>query len=67
LDKSGSSNDKNRVRGVGDWCVISVDGIILRAKLVHKSRGKYAIIDDAKEGKYIDLIVDASDIIQVEK
>jgi hypothetical protein len=47
--------------------VISVDGIILRAKLVHKSRGKYAIIDDAKEGKYIDLIVDASDIIQVEK
>lgn len=59
-------NNDNRVRG-GDWCVVSVDGVILRAKLVHKSRGKYAIVDDTKEGKYIDSTVDASDIIHVEK
>ena len=61
-----NNNNKSRVRE-GDWCVVSVDGIVLRAKLIHKSRGKYTIVDDVKEGKYIDSIVDASDIIQVEK
>jgi hypothetical protein len=34
-------------------------------QLVHKSRGKYTIVDDATEGKYLDSTVNASDIIQV--
>ena len=51
----------------GDWAIISIDGVITRAKIMHKSRGKYKIIDDTKNGMYIEKIVDASDIIQVEK
>ena len=48
----------------GDWCIISFDGGIVRAKLIHKSRGRFRIVDDNKDGKYIDRIVDAGDIIQ---
>ena len=51
----------------GDWAVISIDGAITRAKIIHKSRGRYAIIEDSKDGKYVNRIIDAGDIIQVEK
>jgi hypothetical protein len=50
-----------------DWCIISLDGIIIRARIIHKSRGKYKIVEDTKNGIYVDKTVDASDIIQVEK
>ena len=51
----------------GDWAIISIDGAITRAKIVHKSRGRYVIVEDSKEGKYINRVIDAGDIIQVEK
>lgn len=51
----------------GDWAIISIDGVVTRAKIVHKSRGKYRIVEDSKGGKYIDRTIDAGDIIQVEK
>jgi hypothetical protein len=51
----------------GDWCIVSLDRTIIRAKIIHKSRGKYKIVEDTKNGIYVDKIVDASDIIQVEK
>ena len=51
----------------GDWAIISIDNVITRVKIVHKSRGKYIIVEDSKEGKYVNRIVDASDVIQVEK
>jgi hypothetical protein len=51
----------------GDWCIISFDGGIVRAKLIHKSRGRFRIVDDNKDGKHIGRIVNAGDIIQVEK
>ena len=54
-------DDKN-----GTWCVVSVDGAILRAKVVHKNRGKFRIVEDVQHGKYVDKTVDASDILQVE-
>ncbi|HEX5976747.1 MAG TPA: hypothetical protein VFY68_05695 [Nitrososphaeraceae archaeon] len=50
-----------------DWCIISLDGTIIRARIIHKSRGKYKIVEDTKNGIYVDKTVDASDIIQVEK
>ena len=62
--KNDNNDNNNRE---GDWCVVSVDRVILRAKLVHKGRGRFRIVDDNKDGKYIDWIADASDIIQVEK
>jgi hypothetical protein len=51
----------------GDWCIVSLDGTITRVKITHKSRGKYKVLEDTKNGIYIDKLVDASDIIQVEK
>jgi len=36
-----------------DWAIISIDGVITRAKIMHKSRGKYIIVEDSKDGKYI--------------
>ena len=31
----------------GDWAIIHIDGVITRAKIVHKSRGKYIIVEDS--------------------
>jgi hypothetical protein len=51
----------------GDWAIISIDGTVTRAKIVHKSRGRYTIVEDSKDGKYINRVIDAGDIMQVEK
>jgi hypothetical protein len=47
-------------------CVISLDGNILGVKH-HKSGGKFKIAEDSKGGIYVNRIVDAGDILQVEK
>ena len=47
------------------WCFLSVDeGVKVEAKIVHKRRGKFKILEDKYGGKYINKIVDASDIIR---
>ena len=51
----------------GDWAIISIDGVITRVKIVHKSRGRYVIAEDRKDGKYANRVIDAGDIMQVEK
>ena len=51
----------------GDWAIVSIDGLITRVKIVHKSRGRYVIVEDSKDGKYINRVIDAGDILQVEK
>ena len=51
----------------GDWAIISIDGAVTRAKIVHKSRGKYMIVEDSKDVKYLNRVIDAGDIMQVEK
>jgi hypothetical protein len=54
-------------KGKGDWCIVSINGIDVRMKIVHKSRGKYQIIEDNMNGKYLTTIIDAEDVIRVEK
>jgi hypothetical protein len=51
----------------GDWAIISIDGVVTRVKIVHKSRGKYMIVEDSKDGKYANRVIDAGDIMQIEK
>jgi hypothetical protein len=46
------------------WCFLFVDEAELEAKIVHKGRGKFKILEDKYGGKYINKIVDASDIIR---
>ena len=41
----------------GDWAIISIDGVITRAKII--VRGRYAIVEDSKDVKYINRIIDA--------
>jgi hypothetical protein len=47
--------------------IISIDGAITRAKIVHKNWGRYVIVEDSKGGKYVNKVIDAGDIMQVEK
>jgi hypothetical protein len=47
------------------WCFLFVDeGVKIEAKIVHKGRGKFKILEDKCIGKYINKIVDASDVIR---
>jgi hypothetical protein len=46
------------------WCYIVIDGVRFEAKIIHKGRGKFKILNDEYGGKYSDKIVDASDVIR---
>jgi hypothetical protein len=46
------------------WCFLLIDGTKFEAKIVHKGRGKFKILDDEYGGKYNNKIVDASDVIR---
>ena len=46
------------------WCYIVKDGARFEAKIIHKGRGKFKILNDEYGGKYSDKIIDASDVIR---
>ena len=46
------------------WCFVVINGTELEAKIIHKGRGKFKILNDEYGGKYDDKIVDASDVIR---
>ena len=46
------------------WSVLSIDGLEIDAKIIHKGRGKFKILEDNHRGKYTGNIVDASDVIR---
>jgi hypothetical protein len=47
------------------WCVLFIDEAVkIEAKIIHKGRGKFKILEDRYGGKYINKIVDASDVIR---
>ena len=43
------------------WCMIDVDGQEIKARIAHKSRGKFRIEDDMGR-HYKGKVIDASDI-----
>jgi hypothetical protein len=45
-------------------CFLLIDGTKFEAKIVHKGRGKFKILNDEYNGKYNNKIVDASDVIR---
>jgi hypothetical protein len=57
----------NSYEAEGYWAIISIDEVVTRVKIVHKSRGRYRVVEDSNDGKYINRIIDAGDVIQVEK
>ena len=46
------------------WCFLRIDGTGFDAKIVHKGRGKFKILNDEYGGKYSNKIVDASDVVR---
>jgi hypothetical protein len=47
------------------WSFLSVDeGVKIEAKIVHKRRDKFKILEDKYRGKHINKIVDESDVIR---
>ena len=57
-----STTISNKEKKYSCWCFLFVDEAELEAKIVHKGRGK--ILEDKYGGKYVNKIVDASDIIR---
>jgi hypothetical protein len=45
------------------WSVLSINRVVIEAKIIHKRGGKFKIHDN-RGGKYIGTIVDASDVIR---
>ena len=46
------------------WCFLLMDDDRFEAKIIHKGRGKFKILNDEYGGKYNNKIVDASDVIR---
>jgi hypothetical protein len=46
------------------WSVLLIDGLEVEAKILHKGRGKFRIVEDNYKSKYVNKIVDASDVIR---
>ena len=46
------------------WSVLFIGGLVIEAKIIHKVRGKFKIIEDNYKSKYVNKIVDASDVVQ---
>ncbi|HEY7081182.1 MAG TPA: hypothetical protein VH500_15905 [Nitrososphaeraceae archaeon] len=45
------------------WCLILLNDTRIIAKIMHIGRGKFKILNDKYDGKYVNETVDASDIL----
>ena len=46
------------------WCFLLIEGTEFEAKIIHKGRGKFKILNDEYGGKYTNKMVDASDVVR---
>jgi hypothetical protein len=65
LEVNDNSNNFNvAIERCSCWAVLYIDRLKIEAKIIHKRRGKFEILEDNYRGKYIGDIVDASDVIR---
>ena len=69
FDKNHIKPDNNNkfstlVEKYSCWCILFVDGVKIDAKIIHKGRGRFKIVEDKYKGKYVNKMVDASDVIR---
>ncbi|MDQ6666940.1 MAG: hypothetical protein M3Y53_01790 [Thermoproteota archaeon] len=64
LNDNNTNNFSKAAERRSCWSVLSIDGLRIEAKIIHKGRGKFKILEDIYRGKYIGKIVDASDVIR---
>src|SRR5919197_157633 len=70
FDKGQRSDNNNNNNNSGTiiekyscWSILFIDRLKIEAKIVHKGRGKFMIVEDKYKGRYVNQIVDASDVI----
>jgi len=63
-DNSINSDYIRAVEKYSCWCILFIDGIKIEARILHKGRGKFKIVEDKFNAKYVNKIVDASDVIR---
>ncbi len=59
-----NDNSNKAVEKRSCWSVLSIDRLKIEARIIHKRGGKFEILEDNCEGKYIGRIVDASDVFR---
>ena len=59
------NNNKNfrRIEKYSCWAILLINGVKIEAKIFHIGRGKFKIVEDIYRAKYVNKIVDASDVI----
>jgi hypothetical protein len=48
------------------WCLVEIDRRQVKARIMHIGRGRFKVIEDKSGGTFVNRIIDASDIINVE-
>jgi hypothetical protein len=55
---------KSSLEKHASWCSLELKGgQRIKARLAHIGKGRFLILDDEEGGKYVNTIVDASDVI----
>jgi hypothetical protein len=51
----------------GNWCTLSIDNSRITAKISHIGRGRFKILAAQSGDKYVNKIVDASDVLSCKR
>ena len=61
--KADNDDSSIEIEKYSCWSVIFIATLKIDAKIIHKGRGKFRIVEDKCKGKYVNKIIDASDVI----
>ena len=64
LDSSINSDYGTTAKKYSCWCFLFIDEVKIEARILHKGRGKFKIVEDKSNAKYVNKIVDASEVIR---
>jgi hypothetical protein len=64
LDNSINSDYNTTAEKYSCWCFLFIDEVKIEARILHKGRGKFKIVEDKSNAKYVNKIVDASEVIR---
>jgi len=63
LDNSIKSHFSTTAEKCSCWCILFIDEVKVEARIIHIGRGKFKIMEDKSKAKYVNKMVDASDVI----
>ena len=61
--KADNDDSSIEIEKYSCWSVVFIGTHKIDAKILHKGRGKFKIVEDKYKGKYVNKIVDASEVI----